>query len=480
MAIPPLLSRQNTTESNWTKPKHFGGIDPARLSSILDQADHGWQRDYQDLIDYIIETDLHTFAVYESLLSGIASAPWDVAPGPTLRGGVDANGQLAADLCAGALRKMRGWQETVKSLLDAIGRGYAVGEIDWAMSEGAWLPRRVEWVHSRRFVAGVDGEVRLQTADSYDGELLTPDRFIVHAPMTRPAHLPRRGLMRGVTWTWLFKRWTMKYYVSAAERMGTPIPLGTVPGEASEQVKADLLGALKNLSSHQALVAEVGTSVEFLDTKIGQCAPTFESLIQLCNSEISKGFLGNTLTTELQDVGANAAAKSQYAAGQLPRVKSYAKSLAETIEDQLFGPILRFNRHMTGGVDVAIPELKFTLEDLQATAIPPHVLQASAVTIDELRASVDLPPLGKERGGDAIATAVPTYGGLGAGLTDTQGMTPEISGGSVASPLGPSGTTATRGLTSRSTTPTTLRLTAQVEDVLLGRSEGPSISSKGE
>lgn len=123
-----------------------------------------------------LERDPRVYSAMQKRKLAIAAYPWRVqagAPGSAAR--------RAAGLVQRQLREMN-FIEMATGLLDAILKGFAVGEIMWAVAGAEVKPARVIMRDQRRFRFDIDYRLRmLSYGDMLVGELLPPRKFIVHS-----------------------------------------------------------------------------------------------------------------------------------------------------------------------------------------------------------------------------------------------------------------------------------------------------------
>lgn len=114
------------------------------------------------------------------------------------------------------------------------------------------------------------------------------------------------GLMLAAAPYVIYKRNTMSDWAQFCEIFGMPLLEGIYDG-ADEEARMKLLNDLYNRGANTALVHPEGTNLTIHDsqTKSGS-NDLYKGLAEFCNSEISKLFLGNTLTTEVGDHGTQA------------------------------------------------------------------------------------------------------------------------------------------------------------------------------
>ncbi len=105
------------------------------------------------------------------------------------------------------------------------------------------------------------------------------------------------GLYNKVAPNYLIKKNALQEWSKYTQIFGMPLRKGTT----SSRVEADvqkMANNLKNMQNAQYVVLREGENVEFIESTKGDAYQVFKELILLPNSEISKIFLGSTMTVD--------------------------------------------------------------------------------------------------------------------------------------------------------------------------------------
>lgn len=367
------------------------GLTPRRLTAILREADGGELTRQMELFSEMEEKDAHLYSCLQTRKLAVAGRDLDVVPA-----GGSAVDEDAAAFVREALGGVDNLEDSLVDLMDAVGKGFAVTEIIWDVKGGKVLPAALLKRAARRFTfTGPHGACtapRLLTeAQPVYGEELTADKFVVHVYRAGSDQPERGGLLRVLSWIYLFKNYAMKDWVSFCEVFGMPLRLGVYSPSATREDRAALVEAVTRLGSDAAGVISESTRIEFVEAaKKGDGGP-YSALIGALNAEISKAVLGQTLTTEVGGNGSYAAGKVHEAVRQ-DIAAADARSLARTITRDLVRPLVRFNF----GLDVKAPAVKFKLGgpvDLTALAQRDRILTEMGLTLPEkyLRDTYNIP-----------------------------------------------------------------------------------------
>lgn len=377
----------------------FQGIDPQQVDSILRQADRGIMLDYwADLCEWVCD-DERVSSVLDTRVDAVAAAPFDVNPGDDTP-----EGELAAYMCRDMLESTTGLESSFEDILNLYPIGYSLLEHRWGRRGGLWVsnpitirPRdiqfRTDWTMQARTYKDDSGSYEwIDTVDH-------PNKFIVGVFRRRGSTPLRSGVIRQVAFLWLFKRWAYKFWVSGAERLGTPLMIGKVERDAHATARDTLRDGLENLSEGQAAILEANTGIEFPDTKFATSADVWKQLIEKCDDGITLAILGSL---DSVDSGGGSYARAETQAEQTiePRKQKLAKMLYGIVERDWLRPFLYFNLDKFGGVMPPMPQLALRIDKSLSETMVPQLIAASAITKNELRSAANLEPIA---GGDALA-----------------------------------------------------------------------------
>lgn len=353
------------------------GLDPEKLGRAMRAADSGDTRAMYEVFS-AVEEDPHVMSVLGKRRRAVVSRTLSITPAKTMNGQAAA-AERAAQLCNDAvfgasgesgIENLRGTGGALYDLTDAIGKGYAVQQIVWTDDRGMWRPKRLERWPQRDTVLGSIIDPWAQDCDvvrvvsdwsSFQGEDLEPNQWIVHKSKARSDILSRAALLRSVAWWYLFKRFSAADWAIFCERFGMPIRIGKFPVGSDDDEREALRAAVIDLGKDTGAVIPEGMDLSFVEAKMSGSLP-YEPLIRICNTEISKVILGNTLTTEVGSTGGNRALGEVHERGELDLVESDALALADTLREQLIAPIVLFNM----GPGVPIPDVDFLSEEERA------------------------------------------------------------------------------------------------------------------
>ena len=348
----PTVGGIRSTLSSY--PSH--GLTPVTLARILKEADQGDVHRQMELFEEIEEKDPHIFSVFQTRKLAVAGLDWEVK-----HASESASDKDIADFVKSAIEGIDNWDDALKDLLDAVGKGYAISEIIWKVRDKKALISELAWRHQKWFTFDVEtvSEIRLLTEkDSFKGEELLPFKFAIHRHKARSGILPRVGLIRTLAFYYLFKNYDIKDWVTFAEVFGMPLRLGKFPAGASEKDKEILLQAVTQLGHDAAAIIPEGMLIEFQEATKSGNVNFYEALAEFCDKAASKAVLGQTLTTEQGKSGSYSLGKVHDEV-RFDILEADAKALGKTINRDLVLPLVYFNF----GPQESYPIFKFHLEE---------------------------------------------------------------------------------------------------------------------
>ncbi len=315
------------------------GLTPGRLGSILREAEDGDAISYLELAEEMEEKNLHYLSVLGTRKRQVAQLNITVEDA-----GEDAEAKRDGEL-------VRDWvgaqslEDELVSLLDAIGKGYAVSEIMWDMSENQWMPLRLEWRDPRWFEFDrIDGTTLLMRDIENQQAEMAPFKFVVNRFQAKSGLPIRGGFARMVAWFMLFANFAYRDWAQFIETYGKPWRIGKYGQNATAEERAILLRALSNLGSDAAAMIPESMLVELIQATTGgsSSGSVQGEFLEYTDSLISKAVLGQTLTTEAGDRGARSLGEVHDEVRH-DIERSDATALSETLTRDVARPLVVLN-----------------------------------------------------------------------------------------------------------------------------------------
>lgn len=326
------------------------GLNPATLGQLLAAADQGNSYAWQVLAAEIERRDLHYLGVLSTRKRSVAQLPMTVTPGgKTARAKKISDwvqDWLDTDILRGALFHM----------LDAIGKGWSVMEIDWKLEPGNNRPVGLDFKPQRWFEVNYqDGETIMLRADTgadgvpglpggpplYGYSSMPPDRFVVHRHPSWSGLTIQSGLTRAVAWLVMFKWFTLRDWQVFVQNYGMPLRVGKYGPEASQEDRDVLWQMVSDIAGSCAAIIPRGMEVEFVSpggtTSAHEIHKTRADWI---DEQVSKAVLGQTGTADSR--------QGAHASGAIHRLvqedieRADALILQGTVNEQIIERMVRF------------------------------------------------------------------------------------------------------------------------------------------
>ena len=330
------------------------GLGPQALAAALMAADQGNSLEWQRIAAEIERCDPHYLGVLNTRKRVISQLPITVEAASD-----SAEHEAHAEFVRAWLRRDI-LAPALFDMLDAIGKGWSVLEIDWHCATGDCWPKALTWRPQRWFEpAWQDGDtVRLRVEGGFAD--LNAAKFVVHRHRSFSALTISSGLARVAAWGFLFKSLTNQDWQQFVSTYGQPIRLGKYGKDASEEDRETLWQAVSQIAGDCAAIVPASMLIEFVQPPAtADAAKLFQARCDWVDAQTSKVVLGQTATTD--------ASPGSHAAGRTHRLvqedieRADCALAAATINPQLvqrmiafsFGPQAEYPRLVIGRPDEA-------------------------------------------------------------------------------------------------------------------------------
>lgn len=317
------------------------GLTPVKLGAMLREADHGDADALLTLSEEIEEKDLHYSSVLRTRKLAVTRLKVSIEAASD-----DPKDIALADECT-ALTKRSEFRELMADQMDALGRSFAVNEIDWDKTNPRrWMPKRYIRRDQRSFqfdrLTGMDLRMR-DESNPADGVVLEPFKFIVHTPKLKTGLVIRGGLGRLAAVSFMCKSFTLKDWIVFAEVFGMPIRVGKHNASATDEQKAALLRAVSDIGSDAAAIIPDTMIIEFATAVTANGDKLFQGLADWLDRQVSKGVLGQTSTSDAQPGGLGSGTADQANEVREDIRDDDAMKLAATLQRDLLEPFIALN-----------------------------------------------------------------------------------------------------------------------------------------
>ncbi len=271
------------------------GLTPMAMAEVLRAAGNGYPDRFFVLAGEMEERDLHYAAVLGTRKRAITGIKPIVVPASQ-----DAEDEKIAEAVCDLIEQPEFIDDYMTDLLDALGKGYSIVETVWDRSGKEWFPARYEWRDQRHFVIDQrDGRtLRFKEAGRIEGIDLPPYQFSIHRPKLKSGLPIKAGLARLAAWAFLYKSYTLKDWMAFLEIYGMPLRVGRYGTGASLDDRRVMSQALRDISSDAAAMIPKEMDIEFIEAKGGTGNAVFSAKAEYLDRQVSKGVLGQTMTTD--------------------------------------------------------------------------------------------------------------------------------------------------------------------------------------
>ena len=281
--------------------------------------------------------DTHAYAVLQKRKLAITARPWQVDPASD-----NARDKQAAGLVTAQFKGL-GFDRLTRNLLDAQLKGFSVGEVMWEVRGAELVAARVKPRNQRRFVFAEDESLRLITREHpMPGERLPERKFVVHrfGDDESPYGL---GLGNKLFWPVFFKRQDITFWLTFADKFGSPTAIGKYPAGAPKAEQKKLLDALGAIAQDAGIIVPDGMLVELLEASRAGSIDTYEKLARYLDEQISECVLGESITTTPKATGLGSGVATVQNEVRKEFAQADADEVSETLNETLVRWIVDYN-----------------------------------------------------------------------------------------------------------------------------------------
>ena len=300
---PALLRRHDERPSrvrsnNWDLFSRLE-IEPEWVAEMLRRHERGDTRSFLLLAARMEERFPRYIAVLGQRKSEVIASPIRVTPASES----DFDKQVADEVQAivsgkGTSDAFRLWYP---DMLDALGKGYSIGEMIWQFVDGKDIPMEFRTMKPDTLEFDErDGVTPMLRVASNTFEPLTAYKYITHTPNTRTGLPINQGMAKTVAYHYLMYVHAMKSYASYSEVFGRPILVGEHPAGASDQQIDQLLDAMEAIGTDAAVAIADGMKIKFeraAGAGLSGADRFWIDMVNLLGDEVAVAVVGQTMTT---------------------------------------------------------------------------------------------------------------------------------------------------------------------------------------
>lgn len=396
------LREPQTSETGWLHREFehhpARGLTPARLHSIMSNAEQGDLLDQLDLADDIEERDGHVYAELAKRKGAVSALEWDIVEPDS----ASAEEKKLADQVREWLKALPDFEDVLHGMMDGVLKGFSMHEMVWKQQGKALLPeltfRPQRWftLDQRRQGLLLRSQTVMQPAvgllPSVMGEQLHAFSWLQHVPRSRNGYLSRASLVRVLAWPYIFKNYATRDLAEFLEIYGLPLRLGQYPAGASDDEKRTLLRAVTEIGHNAAGIIPQGMKIEFQNAAQGTHVP-FVSMLQFMDAVESKVILGQTLSASEGQHGTQALGNVHNEVRK-DIAKSDVRQCEGTLDRQLIRPVALLN--VAGAEALRLPRFKIDLVEAEdiggyAEALPKLAKAGLKIKVDWVHEKLRIP-----------------------------------------------------------------------------------------
>ncbi len=338
-----VLSEPQTARLGWLERQFQDhpsrGLTPRKLAQVLEEAEQGDILRQNELWEDMTEKDGHLFAEMSKRQRAILTVEWDLIAPPN----ASKEEQAATEHLKELIGAIDDLEDVFLGLASAVGPAFSCQEIQWELVGREWTPKKIEAKPQTWFTLDREtrSEIRLRNL-GVDGVPLNPFGWITHLHRAKPGYIARAGLVRQLSWPYVFKTYSIGDLAEFLEIYGLPIRVGKYPPQASKEEKATLLRAVTNIGHDAAGIIPDGMSLDFQEASDGKHDP-FLGMVDLMERTESKVILGATLTSQADGKTSTNALGRVHNDVRLDILASDARQLEATLRRDLIYPIGALN-----------------------------------------------------------------------------------------------------------------------------------------
>lgn len=319
-------------------------LNVSRVHQIIEAARNGDLADLFTLYRDVLLSHSHIQAEFSKRKLALLGDPIEIQPADPNK----PDDVAAADLLRPVLLNTRARQEAMMHLLDSILWPVSVAEKIYKLGDGRVRYSLAELRPVPHHLLDFrKGDLRIYDVDESTGRaLLTsqpvdPDRYIVHRAHLLSTADNHGGPMRAVLFWFLFGSLSRDWWARFLDRMGAPFMVGKFPA-GDDDARRILQQAFAMSTRIGGIGVSDKTQIELMQAGTAT-GDNYEKFVALCNREISKLILGQTLSAEAQPTGLGSGVADTHESVRRDIRRVDGERLAGTLRDQLLVQLMAIN-----------------------------------------------------------------------------------------------------------------------------------------
>lgn len=283
-----------------------------------------------------IERDAKVFSSLQKRKLAVIGRPWQVDPASP-----SARDKAAAEMVKRNLMRIN-FDTVTLNALDAILKGFSVGEVIWAQDGKEFVIDRILPRNARRFTFDLDFKPRMLTWQNLMvGEELPERKFIVHSYGGKDGSPFGLGLGTRLFWPAFFKRQDISSWLVFLDKFASPTAVGKYsPGAPASDID-DLMAAMQSIAQETGIAIPDGMDIKFLEAARSGGTDAYERMARYMDEQIEEIVLGDS--GGKGSGGAIAAAAITKKEVRIELVKADADLLSDTLNASIAQWLVEIN-----------------------------------------------------------------------------------------------------------------------------------------
>lgn len=250
--------------------------------------------------------------------------------------------------------------DLIKDILKAPLYGFQPIEIIWEQSpDGYIVPAEIIAKPQEWFFYNAERELCFNQKGNNDGLVITPEmrKFLIPTHSADYLNPYGKSVLSRCFWDVTFKKGGVEFWLKFAEKYGMPYAIGKYEDGMSDNEIDNLVKSLDNMIQDAVAAIPNNSTIELISSsdKSGSTS-LYSGIIEMCDKNIAKNILGQTLTTDSDGNGS-------YALGQVhATVRQDIITSDKRLVESWINVLLRWIHELNFGTD---DEPKFELYEEQ-------------------------------------------------------------------------------------------------------------------
>jgi phage gp29-like protein len=381
-----------------------------------------------DLFEEMLHKDGKIYAAADQRLDAVTNCRRQL-----IAAGSDLKDQEVRDFVEAALGGLGGggFDGLIDAILQCLLMGLSVIELNWEAQGGRIVPTGYRHLHPSQFSFDTAGQ--MFDALSRSAQPLAPERYLVARYGSQFGNPYGDGLLAHVMYHYWFKKNAITFWLQAAERIGAPALLGKYPaGDAAALNQLTTVLADMKVNGYAAIPESWAIEVLRQANEAGAFGEGLHGLCDWLDDQISQALVGSTLTSSEGRRSGSLALGTIHDDIRREKTEGDARLVTQCINEQLIDRLVEWNfgpdtarphwviettapenmaekaetyrkltgmgvpislKHIHEAFDLPIPaEGERTLR-FDDTNLYQYHLQYGILTVNEVRATLGLPPV---------------------------------------------------------------------------------------